>query len=87
MIPTVEKRKISMKERKKQSDSKIESAEVEQSRRHRRFLPLMSDTFYNCELCGVGIAIIRIVTAGNIEGQSKVCRSCLQEYINEQAKK
>ena len=80
-----------MKERK-QSDNKInkkqQSAEFQQqSRRHRRFLPLMSDTFYNCEFCGVGIAVIKIDTAGNVEEQSKVCGSCLKEYIDEQAAK
>ena len=79
-----------MKERK-QSDNKInkkqQSAEFQQSRRHRRFLPLMSDTFYNCEFCGVGIAVIKIDTSGNVEGQFKVCGSCLKEYINEQAAK
>jgi hypothetical protein len=76
-----------VKERGKQSDNKMESAEVEQSRLHSRFLHLTSDTFYNCEFCGVGIAVIKIVTTGNIEEQFKVCGSCLQEYINEQAKK
>jgi len=80
-----------MKERK-QSDNKINkkqhSAEFQQqSRRHRRFLPLMSNTFYNCEFCGVGIAVIKIDTAGNVEEQSKVCGSCLKEYIDEQAAK
>ena len=79
-----------MKE-KKQSDNrtnkKQQSAEFQQSRRHRRFLPLMSDTFYNCEFCGVGIAVIKIDTSGNVEGQFKVCGSCLKEYINQQAAK
>jgi hypothetical protein len=80
-----------MKERK-QSDNKInkkqQSAEFQQqSRRHRRFLPLMSDTFYNCELCAVGIAVIKIDTAGNVEGQFKACGSCLKKYIDEQAEK
>jgi hypothetical protein len=78
-----------VKERGKQSNNKVkqESAEVERGMLHYHFLPLMSDTFYNCEFCGVGIAVIKIVTAGNIEGQFKVCGSCLQEYIDEQAKK
>lgn len=79
-----------MKERK-QSDNKInkkqQSAEFQQQSRHRRFLPLMSNTFYNCEFCGVGIAVIKIDTVGNVEGQFKVCGSCLKEYINEQAAK
>ena len=80
-----------MKERRKESDhkkiNKKQQSTQQQSRRHRRFLPLMSDTFYNCEFCGVGIAVIKIVTAGNVEGQFKVCGSCLKEYINEQAAK
>ena len=81
-----------MKERRKQSDNKHskkqQSAEFQQqSRRHRRFLPLMSDNFYNCEFCGVGIAVIKIVTAGNVEGQFKVCGLCLKQYIDDQAAK
>jgi transcription elongation factor Elf1 len=82
-----------MKERRKESDhkkinKKQQSTQFQQqSRRHRRFLPLMSDTFYNCEFCGVGVAVIKIVTAGNVEGQFKVCGSCLKEYIDEQAAK
>jgi transcription elongation factor Elf1 len=82
-----------MKERRRESDhkkinKKQQSAQFQQqSRRHRRFLPLMNDTFYNCEFCGVGIAVIKIVTAGNVEGQFKVCGSCLKEYIDEQAAK
>ena len=79
-----------MKERK-QSDKinkKQHSAEFQQqSLRHRRFLPLTSDTFYNCEFCGVGIAVIKIDTTGNVEGQFKACGSCLKEYIDEQAAK
>jgi hypothetical protein len=46
-----------------------------------------ANTFLDLQHGGVGIAIIKIVTAGNIEGQFKVCGSCLQEYIDEQAKK
>jgi len=81
-----------MKERSKESDhkkinKKQQSAKFrQQSRRHRRFLPLVGDNFYNCEFCGVGIAVIKIVTAGN-DGQSKVCGSCLKEYIDQQSAK
>jgi transcription elongation factor Elf1 len=82
-----------MKERKKQGDhkkinKKDQSARFQQqSQQHRRFLPLMSDTLYNCEFCGIGIAVIKIVTTANVEGQFKVCGSCLKEYIDEQVAK
>ena len=79
-----------MKERRKEKKlhKKQQSAGFHQhSQRHRRFLPLMGDTFYNCELCGVGIAVIQIVTGGNGEGQFKVCGSCLKEYIDKEAAK
>jgi len=81
-----------MKERSKESNhkkinKKKQSAEFQQqSRRHRRFLPLMGDIFYNCEFCGVGLAVIKIVTAGN-DVQFKVCGSCLKEYIDQQSAK
>ena len=58
----------------------------QQSRPHRRFLPLMGDIFYNCEFCGIGIAVIKIVTAVN-DVQFKVCGSCLKEYIDQQSAK
>jgi transcription elongation factor Elf1 len=67
---------------KKQQSPKFQ----QQSRRHRRFLPLMGDIFYNCEFCGVGLAVIKIVTAGN-DVQFKVCGSCLKEYIDQQSTK
>ena len=80
-----------MKERSKESDhkrvdKKKQSPEFQQqSQMHRRFLPLMS--FYNCEFCGVGIAVIQIVTGGNREGQFKVCGTCLKEYIDQEGVK
>ena len=89
----MEERNASMKERSKESDhkkvdKKKQSLGFQQhSRRHRRFLPLMGDNFYNCEFCGVGIAVIQIVTGGNVEGQFKVCGACLKEYIDQQASK
>jgi hypothetical protein len=55
------------------------------TQRHSRFLPLMNDNFYNCEFCGVGIAVIQIVTGGNGEGRFKVCDACLKLYIDEEA--
>jgi len=73
-----------MKERSKEINKK--QSPKFQSRPHRRFLPLMGDIFYNCEFCGVGLAVIKIVTAGN-DVQFKVCGSCLKEYIDEQSAK
>jgi hypothetical protein len=89
----MEKRNTSMKERRKESDhkrvdKKKQSLGFQQhSQRHRHFLPLMSDNFYNCEFCGVGIAVIQIVTGGNREGQFKVCGTCLKEYIDQEGVK
>ena len=52
---------------------------------HRRFLPLMGDNFYNCELCGVRIAVLKIVTTANDqEEQFKVCGTCLKQYIDQE---
>jgi hypothetical protein len=36
---------------------------VEEYRRRRRFVPLMGDNIYNCELCGVRIAVLQIVSS------------------------
>jgi hypothetical protein len=87
------KKNASMKERSKESDhkrvdKKKQSLGFQQhSQRHRRFVPLMSDNFYNCEFCGVGIAVLKIVTGDNREGQFKICDACLKEYIDQQAAK
>jgi hypothetical protein len=57
---------------------------------HHRFLPLMDDNIYNCELCGVRIAVLQIVTSSstaNDQGQFKVCGTCLKEYIDQEAEK
>ena len=75
-----------MKERSKESDHKKINQKHQQNRLHRRFLPLVGDNFYNCEFCGVGIAVIKIVTAGN-DVQFKVCGSCLKGYIDQQSAK
>ena len=53
---------------------------------HYRFIPLTGDNIYNCELCGVRIAVLQIVTSGtNDEEQFKVCDRCLKEYIDQEA--
>ena len=55
---------------------------------HRRFLYLMDDNIYNCELCGVRIAVLQIVTStSNDQEQFKVCGTCLKEYIDQAAAK
>jgi hypothetical protein len=54
---------------------------------HRRFLPLMDDNIYNCELCGVRIALLQIVNSSTTSDQEqlKVCGTCLKEYIDQEA--
>lgn len=53
---------------------------------HRRFIPLTGGNIYNCELCGIRIAVLQIVTSGiNDQEQFKVCGTCLKEYIDQQA--
>jgi hypothetical protein len=85
----IRKRISSMKERRKEDDHKKvdrkkQSLGFQQhSQGHHRFLPLISENFYNCEFCGVGIAVIQIVSGGNSEGQFKACGTCLKLYIDE----
>ena len=88
----MEQRNPSTGERSKESNhKKVEEKQhllgfQQQSQQHRRFLHLMGDNFYNCELCGVGIALLQIVTSSDEgEGQFKVCGACLKKYIDEQA--
>ncbi|MGA9154881.1 MAG: hypothetical protein WBZ36_30215 [Candidatus Nitrosopolaris sp.] len=89
----IQKRILSMNERSKEGDHKKvdrkkQSLGFQQhSQGHHRFLPLMSEKFYNCEFCGVGIAAIQIVSGGNSEGQCKACGECLKLYIDEKAVK
>jgi hypothetical protein len=87
----MEQRNLSTGERSKESiDKKMEEKQhsvgfQQHSHQHRRFLPLMGDNFYNCELCGVGIAVLQIVTDSDKgEGQFKVCCACLKKYIDEE---
>ena len=55
---------------------------------HYRFIPVMDDNIYNCELCGVRIALLQIVnSATNDQEQFKVCGTCLKEYIDQEAAK
>ena len=87
----MEQRNLSTGKGRKETDhKKIEEKQhsvgfQQHSLQHRRFLPLMGDNFYNCELCGVGIAVLQIVTdSGKGEGQFKVCCACLKKYIDEE---
>jgi hypothetical protein len=55
---------------------------------HHRFIPLMDDNIYNCELCGVRIALLQIVaisSTANDQEQFEVCGTCLEEYIDQEA--
>jgi hypothetical protein len=55
-----------------------------QQQKHRGFLPIMDDNIYNCEVCGVGVALLQIVTdTPNGQEQFKACRTCLEEYIDQ----
>lgn len=91
MVAIMEQGNLSTGERRKESNhKKVEEKQrsvgsQQQSQQHRRFLPLMGDNFYNCELCGVGIAVLQIVTDSRKgEGQFKVCGACLKKYIDEE---
>ena len=52
---------------------------------HHRFIPLTDDNLYNCELCGVRIAVLQIATSTKDQEQFKVCGTCLKEYIDQEA--
>ena len=55
---------------------------------HYRFIPLTGDNIYNCELCGIRIALLQIATGStNDQEQFKVCGTCLKEYIDQEAEK
>ena len=54
---------------------------------HRRFISLTDDNIYNCELCGVRIAVLQIATSTNDQERFKVCGTCLKEYIDQEAEK
>jgi hypothetical protein len=51
---------------------------------HLRFIPLTDDNIYNCELCGVRIALLQIE---NDQEQFKLCGICLKEYVDQVAAK
>jgi ribosome-binding protein aMBF1 (putative translation factor) len=44
--------------------------------------PVMDDNIYNCELCGVRIALLHIESD---QEQFKLCGTCLKEYIDQEA--
>ena len=52
--------------------------------KHHHFFPLMDDSIYNCELCGVRIALLQV---DNGQEQLKLCGTCLNEYIDHEAAK
>ena len=50
-----------------------------------RFVPLIGDNIYNCELCGIRIAVLQVVSrTSNTQEQFKVCGACLEEYIDQE---
>lgn len=70
-------------------EQKNPSMEEEEEQHHCRFIPLTGDNIYNCELCGVRIAVLQIVTSSitNNQEEFKVCGTCLKEYIDQEAEK
>ena len=61
---------------------------MEEEQHHYRFIPLTGDNIYNCELCGVRIAVLKIAAStANDQEQSKVCGTCIKEYIDQEATK
>ena len=59
---------------------------MEEEQHHYRFIPLTGDNIYNCELCGVRIALLKVMAStANDEEQFNVCGTCLKEYIDQQA--
>jgi hypothetical protein len=82
-----------MKERKKESEhkrmhKKQQSAGFQQhGQRHRRFVPLMSDTFYNCEFCGVGIAVYRSLLVDMAKDNSRFAAHVLKNILTRKLQK
>jgi hypothetical protein len=58
-----------------------ENASIE---KHHHFFPIMNDNIYNCELCGVRIALLQVE---DDQEQFKLCETCLKEYIDQEAVK
>ena len=66
----------------------IEQKNPAMEEHHYRFFPLTHDNIYNCELCGIRIALLQIITStANDQEQFKVCGTCLKEYIDQAAAK
>ena len=66
----------------------IEQKNTPIEEQHHRFFPLTHDNIYNCELCGIRIALLQIITStANDQEQFKVCGTCLKEYIDQAAAK
>ena len=59
-----------------------ENASIEEH--HSHFFPLMNDKIYNCELCGVRIALLQVE---DDQEQFKLCGTCLKEYIDQESVK
>ena len=66
----------------------IEQKNTPMEEQHHRFFPLTHDNIYNCELCGIRIALLQIITStANDQEQFKACGTCLKEYIDQAAAK
>jgi hypothetical protein len=51
--------------------------------KHHHFFPIMDDNIYNCEFCGVRIALLQV--ENEHQEQFKLCGTCLKEYIDQEA--
>jgi rubrerythrin len=94
MVAVIEQKNPSMEESSKDGkhneiDERLSILEFQrQVHQPHRFLPLMDGNIYNCELCGVRIALLQIVSStANDQEQFKVCGTCLKEYIDQEAAK
>jgi hypothetical protein len=78
----------SSKEYKQRQPPEFQQHFRHHQRQHRRFLPIMDDNIYNCEVCGIRIALLQIVTdTPNGQDQFKGCGTCFEEYIDQVAAK
>ena len=66
----------------------IEQKNPSTEEHYRRFIPLTDDNLYNCDFCGVRIALLKVANStANDQEQFKVCGTCLKEYIDQEVEK
>ena len=55
----------------------------EKHHHHLHFFPVQDDNIYNCDLCGVRIALLQV--ENDHQEHFKLCGTCLKEYIDQEA--